>query len=273
MQAFREGIAHFERLFAVTPEVVVHDLHPDYLSTTYALERAGVELVGVQHHHAHLAAVLAEHGAVDGPAVGAIFDGTGYGTDGTVWGGELLVGDLTGFERAGSLRPVRMPGAAAAIRQPWRMAFAWLAEAFGEPRPPTPQLRVDPERWDAIGQVYASASVSPLTSSIGRLFDAVGALCGIRSEVIRGPGRGRTRGGGVAGRLVWRVRDVGLRPARSRTGDRGRPGAWRLAGHRRGSLSRRSRRRDRRRRDPRRERAWAFESCLEWRRIPESSAA
>ncbi|MGO9819043.1 MAG: carbamoyltransferase HypF [Solirubrobacteraceae bacterium] len=180
--AFREGIAHFERLFAVTPEVVVHDLHPDYLSTAYALERDGVELCGVQHHHAHLAACLAEHRVTE-PAVGAIFDGTGYGTDGTVWGGELLVGDLTGFERAGSLWPVRMPGAAAAIRQPWRMAFAWLAEAFGEPRPPTPGLHVDPARWDAMGQVVASASVSPVTSSMGRLFDAVGALCGIRSEV------------------------------------------------------------------------------------------
>ena len=182
VHAFREGIAHFERLFAVSPELVVHDLHPDYLSTAYALERDGVELLGVQHHHAHLAACLAEHGVIEA-AVGAIFDGTGYGIDGTVWGGELLVGDLAGFERAGSLWPVRMPGAAAAIRQPWRMAFAWLAEAFGEPRPPTPQLLVDRRRWDAMGQVFASASVSPVTSSMGRLFDAVGALCGIRSEV------------------------------------------------------------------------------------------
>ena len=105
----REGIAHFERLFAVAPSVVAHDLHPEYLSTAYALEREGVERVGVQHHHAHLAACLAEHGE-RGPAVGAIFDGTGYGTDGTVWGGELLVGDLGGFERAGHLRPVRLPG-------------------------------------------------------------------------------------------------------------------------------------------------------------------
>jgi hydrogenase maturation protein HypF len=182
VQAFREGIAHFERLFAVSPQLVVHDLHPDYLSTAYALERTDVSLLGVQHHHAHLAACLAEHGVTE-TAVGAIFDGTGYGTDGTIWGGELLVGDLAGFERVGSLRPVRMPGAAAAIRQPWRMAFAWQAEAFGEPRPPTPGLRVDPVRWRAMGQVLASASVSPLTSSMGRLFDAVGALCGIRSEV------------------------------------------------------------------------------------------
>ena len=184
LRAFREGISHFERLFAVTPEVVAHDLHPDYLSTTYALEREGVEHVGVQHHHAHLAACLAEHGH-RGPAVGAIFDGTGYGTDGTVWGGEFLIGGLGAFERAGSLWPVRMPGAAAAIRQPWRMAFAWLAEAFGEPRPLPGRLvgRVRESHWSAMGQVGASATLSPVTSSVGRLFDAVGALCGLAVEV------------------------------------------------------------------------------------------
>jgi hydrogenase maturation protein HypF len=184
LKAFREGIEHFERLFAVTPQLVAHDLHPDYRSTQYALEREGVEPVGIQHHHAHFAACLAEHGLV-GPAVGAIFDGTGYGSDGTVWGGELLVGGLADFERAGWLWPVRMPGAAAAIRQPWRMAFSWLAEAFGEPQglPPALAGRVAERQWAAMGQIGASSAVSPLTSSIGRLFDAVGALCGLASEV------------------------------------------------------------------------------------------
>ncbi len=185
LQAFTEGIDHFQRLFAVAPEVVVHDLHPGYLSTRYALERDGVRLLGVQHHHAHLAACLAEHGVSDEPAVGAIFDGTGYGEDGTVWGGELLVGNLTGYERAASLRPVAMPGAAAAIRQPWRMAHAWLTEAFGEPQPLPSQLAdgIDPARWRAMAQIAASRAVSPLTSSMGRLFDAVAALCGLRCEV------------------------------------------------------------------------------------------
>ena len=98
LASYREGVAHLERLFAVHPALVAHDLHPDYLSTAWALEREGVETVAVQHHHAHLAAVLAEHGETR-PAVGAIFDGAGLGTDGTVWGGELLAGDLAGSER------------------------------------------------------------------------------------------------------------------------------------------------------------------------------
>ena len=150
--AFREGISHFERLFAVEPRVVAHDLHPGYLSTAYALEREGVEHVGVQHHHAHLAATLAEHGE-RGPAVGAIYDGTGYGEDGTVWGGELLFGDLRGFERVGHLRPVRLPGGEQAIHQPWRMACAWLREALGEQPaiPSTLATSVEPRRWEAVG--------------------------------------------------------------------------------------------------------------------------
>jgi hydrogenase maturation protein HypF len=178
--AFRDGIEHFERLFAVEPALIAHDLHPDYLSTAYAFEREGVELVGVQHHHAHLAACLAEHGLA-GDAVGAIYDGTGYGTDGTVWGGELLAGGLRSFERVGHLRPVRLPGGAAAIREPWRMACAWLTESFGEPRPLPATLRahVDPERWSRVADLARSGLASPVTTSMGRLFDAVAALCGI----------------------------------------------------------------------------------------------
>jgi hydrogenase maturation protein HypF len=184
-EAFRHGIAHFERLFAVRPEIVAYDLHPGYLSTAYALDRDGVEHVGVQHHHAHLAACLAEHGVWDTEAVGAIYDGTGYGTDGTVWGGELLVGGLDGFERVGTIWPVRMPGAAQAIRQPWRMAFAWLEAAFAQPQPPSTPLDrlIERGRWEAMAQIAASPAVSPITSSAGRLFDAVGALCGVAAEV------------------------------------------------------------------------------------------
>jgi hydrogenase maturation protein HypF len=177
LRSFREGVEHFERVFAVEPEVVVHDLHPDYLSTGYAIERAGVELVGVQHHHAHLAACLAEH-AEQGRAVGAIFDGAGLGSDATVWGGELLVGDLRGFERAGSLPQVRLPGGDAAAREPWRMACAWLHASSAEREP-----LVDPERWEAVMALCLSGVSAPLTSSAGRLFDAVAALCGLCTSV------------------------------------------------------------------------------------------
>ncbi|MGH2713109.1 MAG: carbamoyltransferase HypF [Thermoleophilaceae bacterium] len=183
LRSFREGIEHFERLFAVEPEVVAHDLHPDYLSTKEALEREGVEHVGVQHHHAHLAACLAEYGE-RGPAVGAIFDGTGYGPDRTVWGGELLVGGLAGFERAGSLWPVRMPGGERAIKEPWRMACAWLAEGQDDPAPPaTLRGRVEQRRWSEVTSLARSGMASPITTSMGRLFDAVAALCGLRTTV------------------------------------------------------------------------------------------
>ena len=189
LESFVEGVAHFERLFAVTPEVVAHDLHPEYLSTKYALERDGVRLVGVQHHHAHLAAALAEHGEPD--AVGAIFDGTGHGTDGTIWGGELLYGGLDGFERVGRLFPVRLPGGAQAIRQPWRMACAWLMAAgdrdedgAGPPAIPRPMGRdVDEVAWRQVAELTRSGVASPVTTSMGRLFDAVSALCGLRQRV------------------------------------------------------------------------------------------
>jgi len=168
----------------VEPEVVAHDLHPEYLSTKHARELDGVRLIGVQHHHAHLAACLAEHGEAR-PAVGAIFDGTGHGADGTVWGGELLFGGLEGFERVGLLFPVRMPGGEAAVRQPWRMACAWLTASFGEsPRPPRALRRLtSPDAWGRVAELARAGIASPLTSSAGRLFDAVAALCGVRAEV------------------------------------------------------------------------------------------
>ena len=186
LRSFVEGIEHFQRLFAIAPEVVAYDLHPEYLSTKYALEREGVELVGVQHHHAHLAACLAEHGEL-GKAVGAIFDGTGYGLDGTVWGGELLYGDIAGSRRIGSLRPVRLPGGERAIKQPWRMACAWLAEAQGsEPELPlalTGIGGVRPQMWGQVSRLCETGMASPLTTSVGRLFDAIAALCGLRVEI------------------------------------------------------------------------------------------
>jgi hydrogenase maturation protein HypF len=180
LASYREGIAHFERLFAVAPEVVAHDLHPDYLSTSYALDRDAAEHVAVQHHHAHLAACLAENGET-GPAVGAILDGAGLGDDGTVWGGELLAGGLGSFERAGHLWPVRQPGGDAAVREPWRMACAWLDAAGVEPHS-LPEV-VAPDRWAAVYELVRTGTAAPVTTSAGRLFDAVAALCGLRTHV------------------------------------------------------------------------------------------
>ncbi len=184
LRSFGDCVEHFEGLFSVTPRVIVHDLHPDYASTRYALDRDGVTHFGVQHHHAHLAACLAEHGE-RGPAVGAIYDGAGLGTDGTAWGGELLVGDLERFERVGHLHPVRLPGGDAAVREPWRMACAWLLAALEHEAPPPPDIAVsiDPERWHQVTELARSGTASPVTTSVGRLFDAVSALCGMRLDV------------------------------------------------------------------------------------------
>jgi hydrogenase maturation protein HypF len=175
LRSFTEGIAHFKRLFDVEPEVVAHDLHPEYLSTKHAQSLDGVELLGIQHHHAHLAACLAEHGETDParPVVGAIFDGTGYGTDGTVWGGEILHGGVRDCTRVGHLLPVRLPGGAQAIREPWRMACAWLVASDIDP----------PVQWRQVAELTRSGLASPWTTSMGRLFDAVAALCGVRATI------------------------------------------------------------------------------------------
>jgi hydrogenase maturation protein HypF len=183
LRSFTEGIEHFRRLFGVTPRLVAHDLHPDYLSTKYAMGVAGVDLLGVQHHHAHIASCLADNGE-EGPVIGVAFDGTGYGPDGTLWGGELLIADLTGFTRAGHLSPVPLPGGAAAIRQPWRMAAAHLDVAYAGSPPAGLAVAARNRRgWDAVRAMAGSGVNAPLTSSAGRLFDAVAALLGVRDAV------------------------------------------------------------------------------------------
>ena len=179
LRSFTEGIAHFRRLFDIEPQVVAHDLHPEYLSTKYALELAedeGLDLAGVQHHHAHIASCLADNGE-RGPVIGVAFDGTGYGPDGTIWGGEFLIADLAGYERGGHLAPVPMPGGAAAIRQPWRMAAAYLPDAASE------VANRHQDRWQAVTTMAARGINSPLTSSAGRLFDAAAALLGVRDTI------------------------------------------------------------------------------------------
>ena len=173
LRSFTEGIEHFRRLFDLDPQVVAHDLHPEYLSTKYAME-LNLPLEGVQHHHAHIASCLADN-LQDGPVIGVAFDGTGYGADGTIWGGEFLAAGLASFERGGHLAPVPMPGGAAAIRQPWRMAAAYTAD---------PEVaRRHPDQWPAVVAMAAKGINSPLTSSAGRLFDAAAALLGVRDAI------------------------------------------------------------------------------------------
>jgi hydrogenase maturation protein HypF len=181
-RAYIRDIALYQQLFATRPQCLVHDLHPDYASTRFAKERAereGIEVLAVQHHHAHMAACMAEHGLA-GPVIGVTFDGTGFGTDGTVWGGEFLVGDFRQFRRAAYLRPVGMPGGDQAIRQPWRMALAHLRDA--EVSCPPLGARLQHAEMRMIEKMLERGLNTPLTSSAGRLFDAVSSLAGVRDR-------------------------------------------------------------------------------------------
>jgi len=182
-RAFLQAVDHLPRLYGVHPELVAYDLHPEYLSTKLALG-LGLPTVGVQHHHAHVASCLVEHGLSE-PVLGLAFDGTGYGPDGALWGGELMVADLAGFERVGHVRAIAMPGGVAAIREPWRMALAWLAAAEGLDVAAADRLvppGLDPGHLRGIADLVARGS-GPVTTSVGRLFDAAAALLGIRPRV------------------------------------------------------------------------------------------
>ncbi|HWC36236.1 MAG TPA: carbamoyltransferase HypF [Mycobacteriales bacterium] len=180
LESFTDGVAHLERLFGIRPEVLAHDLHPEYLSTKWALDQDGVDLEAVQHHHAHIASCLADNGQT-APVIGVAYDGLGYGSDATLWGGEIMRADLNGFTRLAHLRVVALPGGRA-IREPWRMAVSWLDDAYdGEPPAGLAVLDRNPG-WADVAALARSA-LAPRTSSIGRLFDAVAALCGLRDAV------------------------------------------------------------------------------------------
>ena len=177
-QSFVQAVDHLPALYGVRPEVVAHDLHPEYLSTKFALD-LDLPVVAVQHHHAHVAACMVEHGRTE-PVLGLAFDGLGYGADGTLWGGELLVADFDGFERVGHLRCVPMPGGVAAIREPWRMGAVWARLAGADPLEQFAD--VDAATVHAVDDLAARGH-APVTSSMGRLFDAVAALLGCRTRV------------------------------------------------------------------------------------------
>ena len=182
LEFFEETLAHMKRFFRIEPVAVAHDLHPGYLSTRMAERMTDLPRHGVQHHHAHIAACMAENHLRD-KVIGVAFDGTGYGTDGQVWGGEFLVCDYRGFERRAHFRYVPMAGGDQAIREPWRMGVAWLRETFGATLPELPFLAAIPERSRTVVDTMIARGVQTIrTSSCGRLFDAVAAMIGLRLE-------------------------------------------------------------------------------------------
>ncbi len=193
-RAFSDSLAHLSRLLAIEPQLVVHDLHPEYLSTKFALDRfPAARRIAVQHHHAHVASCAAEHGIV-GPFLGVAFDGLGMGDDGTLWGGEILLADLRRYTRLARFGRAPLPGGALAVRRPYRMALGYLlgAEAFDDDAPGGRSAgdladragayldRLDPREVAVVRLQVARGLNAPLASSAGRLFDAAASLLGIR---------------------------------------------------------------------------------------------
>jgi hydrogenase maturation protein HypF len=215
LEHFDSTISLYKRLFHIEPEIIAHDLHPDYLATKYARElgESGMKLVPVQHHHAHIASCLADNG-LESPVIGVAFDGTGMGADGNIWGGEFLVADYRNFRRAGHLEYLPLPGGAAAIKRPYRTAIGYILTLLGEnalnaviasdlPACSPYDFGRRAKAWQAGAKQSQLASIgqmseveievikrqierkinSPLSSSMGRLFDAISALLGIRGEI------------------------------------------------------------------------------------------
>jgi hydrogenase maturation protein HypF len=183
-RSFEESSERMERFLQVRPEIVAHDLHPDFFSTAYARARPETIKIGVQHHHAHVVSAMAEHG-LGGPVLGVAYDGTGYGSDGTAWGGEFLIAGLENFERLATFRPLPLPGGNLAIRQVWRLAAALLDDAFAghPPLEALPLFRAVPDRTlRLVRQMAARGLNSPLAHGVGRYFDAMGALFLERTE-------------------------------------------------------------------------------------------
>ena len=189
LEHFENTLALYKKLFRIEPEIIAYDLHPEYLSTKYALELGSqfshLKLIPVQHHHAHIVSCMADN-AIDSPVIGVALDGTGYGSDGHIWGGEFLVADYKGFQRMGHLEYLPLPGGAAAIKKPYRTATGYLLKLLGD-RALDPKLsflkQADAVEIELIKRQVETGLNSPLCSSMGRLFDAVSALIGIRGEI------------------------------------------------------------------------------------------
>jgi hydrogenase maturation protein HypF len=187
LENFTNNITLYERLFRIKPEIIAYDMHPEYLSTKHAREilekDKGLTGVPVQHHHAHIASCMADNG-IEGPVIGVSFDGTGYGTDGHIWGGEFMKADYQGFERMGHLEYLPLPGGSLAIKKPYRTAIGYLLALGIKPDGKLPLLKyADKQEPEAIREQMEKDINTPLTSSCGRLFDAVSALAGIRGVI------------------------------------------------------------------------------------------
>jgi hydrogenase maturation protein HypF len=186
LRSYEQGVEHFKRLFQLRPEVIAYDLHPEYLSTKYALALDDhLVKIGVQHHHAHVASCMADN-RIEGEVIGVAMDGLGFGGDGRMWGGEFFVADFRDAERVAHLDYVPMPGGARAVREPWRMAAVYLQRALGDDflKLDIPFVRsLDARAWATLRRMAATSTNSPETSSMGRLFDAVSALLGLRGAV------------------------------------------------------------------------------------------
>jgi hydrogenase maturation protein HypF len=182
---FQMTIRHLKKILRIDPEIIAYDLHPDYLSTRYAEEQKDTRKIQIQHHHAHIVSCMAENG-LRGDVIGLSFDGTGYGSDGRIWGGEVLVANEKDFSRAAALSYTPMPGGAAAIKQPWKMAVSYLYDAYGEGlrELDIPVIReTDEQSMETIIKMISNGINSPLTSSLGRLFDGIAAITGVRRRV------------------------------------------------------------------------------------------
>jgi len=189
LSAFEQAIPHYEHVFRIQPKALACDLHPDYLATRYAQARSQAEslpLMAVQHHHAHIASCITENGwASHEPVIGLAYDGTGYGTDGTIWGGEILIASYKDFTRRFHLAPVPLPGGDLAVRKPARMALSYLFAAGMDIEDPTlaPVAYLTLAEAQAVRHQAHTGFNAPLTSSMGRLFDAVAALIGLCEEI------------------------------------------------------------------------------------------
>ncbi len=189
IKSFEDGIEHFKKLFSIEPEVVTYDMHPEYLSTKYAkkisLHNPHLKMIPIQHHHAHIASCMVENGLSE-KVIGIAFDGTGYGTDRAIWGGEFLIADFENFRREGHFNYIPMPGGEMAIKEPWRMAVSYLYHVYGDEflnLGIRPVERLDKKKWIIIKRMLSEGINSPPTSSVGRLFDAVSAILSIRDNI------------------------------------------------------------------------------------------